>query len=283
MARIYKQSAIYDARAAGIRNLWEPSREYMGKPTEKPNYLATVVVKKTRANWFEEPALAAFVQSCQELYSAAMSGIPFPQINWPIKDGDVDELGRAPAEWRKGHWILTGSSTSPIEVFIVQGGVPVPLKARIDVKPGDHVMVTTAIAVKANDIRGVKCYINKVVFTGPGEEIVIGNSTSATEMMAAAKAQGMNVTGFGSGAPQQGFGFGGGGIAQQGFGSAPMGAPVGQTAPGQFGTTGQASGSAFPSNPAPGGFAPPPVAPPSGNGFTPPGGFTPPTGFPPRS
>jgi hypothetical protein len=231
MARIYKQSAIYDCRIASMRNLWEPSREYMGKPVDKPNYLVTVLVRKTRQNWFEEPALAAFTQSCQELYTAALSHVPFQQVVWPIKDGDLPDPGRAQAEWRVGHWILNGSSTSPIEVFINQGGVPVPLRNRAGVKPGDYVSVTTSIAVKTNDPRGIKCYINKVIFMSEGEEIIIGNATSAAELMEAAKAQGLNVTGFG-----------GGGAPQQGFGFAPTpGQNAGQTATGHSGTPGPGS------------------------------------------
>jgi hypothetical protein len=43
-----------------------------------------------------------------------MTSVPFPQVEWPVKDGDApDNMGRAPADWRKGHWILNGSSSSP--------------------------------------------------------------------------------------------------------------------------------------------------------------------------
>lgn len=272
MARIYKQSAIYDCLIASMRNLWDPSKEYMGKPVDKPNYLVTVVIKKTRQNWYEEPALSAFTQSCQELYAAALSHLPFQQVVWPIKDGDVPDPGRAQAEWRTGRWILNGSSTSPIEVFINQGGNLIPLRARQDVKPGDHVSVTTSIAVKANDPRGIKCYINKVAFMAPGEEIVIGSATSAAELMEAAKAQGLNVTGFG-----------GGGAPQAGFGFAPTPVPgVVQTATGPFMTPNPQAGFVSPSNGPQTGFAPSPIAPPAGNGFATPGGFNAPTGFPPR-
>jgi hypothetical protein len=303
--RIYKAAAIYDCRIVGMRNLWEPSREYMGKPTEKPNYMAMVVVKKTRANWYEEPALANFSQACSELYNSALSQIPFQYVDWPIKDGDQVQPGRAQADWRMGHWVLTGSSSSPIEVSINQNGSLVPLRNQVDVKPGDYVMIGTALAVKMNDPRGVKCYLNKVVFMRPGEEIVVGTSVSATELMEQAKAQGMNVTGFGSGAPQQGFGFApsGGGAPQyapaqmgqtagypsnnfgappMGNGSAQTGAPAGAPATGQFGTTGQPGGSAFPSNSPQTGLAPPPMQPPGQPGYSAPGSFTPPTGFPQR-
>jgi hypothetical protein len=270
--RVYKTAAIYDARIIGMRNLWIPSREYMGKPTEKPNYLASVIIKKTRANWFEEPALADFTRACQELYTAALSHVPFQQVQWPIKDGDVNEAGRAPAEWRKGQWLLTGSSTSAIEVTMVQNGVPTPLRNQAEVKNGDYVAIGTALAVKMNDPRGVKCYLNKVMFMAPGEEIVIGTSVSAAELMAGAKAQGLNVTGFG-----------GGGAPQQGFGFAPTPVPaVVQTATGPFMTPHPQAGFASPSNGPQTGFAPSPVQPPAGNGFATPGGFNAPTGFPPR-
>jgi hypothetical protein len=256
--RIYKQSAIYDARIAGLRNLWDPSTEYQGKKIDKPNYLVTVLIKKTRAAWHEEPALEKFAQSCTELYNAALTHIPFQQVIWPIKDGDVDELGRAAAEWRKGSWILNGSSTSPIEVFINRGGVPVslPSHARGEVKSGDYVSITTSIAVKANDPRGIKTYINKVIFMGSGEEIIMGNATSANELMEQARAAGMNVTGFG-----------GSGVPQHGFGTEPL--PILATAP--------------PLNWGQQGLAPSPVSPPAQQGFGTPGAFTPPTGFPQRS
>jgi Protein of unknown function (DUF2815) len=268
VARIYKQAAIYDARIIGMRNLWEPSTEFQGKKVDKPNYLCSIIVKKTRANWFEEPAFANFVKACQELYTASLSHIPFQQVTWPVKDGDVPDVGRAQTEWRMGNWLLTGSSTSPIEVSIVQGGVPIPLRNRAGVKPGDHVMVATAIAVKANDPRGVKVYINKVVFMAEGDEIVVGTGVSANELMEQAKAQGLNVTGYGGGgAPQQGFGLG----ATPGF--VPPSAP-----PLQGTQTGFTSPPVSPSwgvdrN------APPPVTPPA----SPPNwGNVPPTGFPQR-
>lgn len=273
MARIYKQAAIYDARIVGMRNLWEPSTQFMGKPVEKPNYLVSVIVKKTRANWFEEPVFANFVKACNELYTASLSHIPFQQVVWPVKDGDVPDVGKTQVDWRVGNWLLTGSSTSPIEVMINQGGVPVPLRNRAGVKPGDHVMVATAIAVNSNDARKIKVYINKVVFMAEGEEIVVGTGVSANELMEQAKAQGLNVTGYGGGgAPQQGFG--------PGFvPSTPS--PAGfETATAPSGTSQQGFGSAFPSNGPQTGSAPAPAAPPAQQGFTTPGGFVSPTGFP---
>ena len=87
-------------------------------------------------------------------------------------------------------------------------------------------MVGVTAAVKQNDPRGVKLYLNAVVFSSPGEEIVFANSVSGAELMQQAQRQGLQVAGF---APGGGFG-------------APAGAP-GFT-PGQF------------QPPNPGGFAP---------------------------
>lgn len=266
--RIYKTASIYEARVVGMRNLWDPSTEYMGKKQDKPSYIVSVIIKKTRANWYEEPTLAAFTQAASALYSEALSHIPFQQVEWPFKDGDIPDPVRGQAEWRKGHWFLTGSSTSPIEVSIIENGVPVPLKNRMNVKNGDYVGLAVSIAVKMNDPRGVKVYVNKVMFMAPGEEIVLGSSVSNMDLMEEAKAKGLNVTGFSGGAPQQGFG--------QGF-APPPASPASPPAPAGFGMAG-AGNASFPSS----GLAPPPVSPPAQQGFTTPSGFIPPRGFPPR-
>jgi hypothetical protein len=273
--RIYKTATVYNARITDMRNLWEPSFEYMGKRQERPNYYASFIFNKTRANWFEEPDFANLVQACQALYSEAMSNIPFQQVQWPIKDGDVPDPGKDLAEWRKGLWLLTISSGMPIEVSIIQNGVPVLLKNRVGVKSGDYCGLALSLAVKANDPRGVKCYGNKVMFMSEGEEIVVNNSVSNADLMAQARAQGLNVTGFGGGAPQTGFTVPGGGFAPQ-----PVN-PVSPTAPAGFGTAG-AGNASFPSSGPQTGFAPSPISPPQQQGFATPGGFTPPTGFPPR-
>jgi hypothetical protein len=91
----------------------------------------------------------------------------------------------------------------------------VKLPAKVGVKSGDHCMLGVTAAVKQNDPRGVKFYLNAVVFTHPGEEIVFANSVSGAELMRMAQQQGLQVAGF-SGAPG-GFGGAPGG----GFGAAP--------------------------------------------------------------
>jgi hypothetical protein len=286
--RVYIYTTIFGVPITGLKNLWEPSREYQGKPTQKPNYITSIIIPKTRAHWSEEPVLAGFTAGCQELYAKAMSHIPFAQVVWPIKDGDVPEPGKNPVDWMKGRWFLNGSSSSPIKVDIVQGGQPVPLINRAGVKPGDTVTLSGALAVKQNDPRGVKFYANNVLFMGPGEEIAIGNGVTGAALMEQARAQGLNITGF-----TPGGGFGGGQVGQGGFQPPPVVsgfAPQGGFQPGAA--------------PVQGGFAPPPAQPPQfaapvqgGFGQTPqpgfqpvqggfapgPGGFVPPQGFAPPS
>ena len=88
------------------------------------------------------------------------------------------------------------------------------------------------------------------MFMAPGEEIVVGNSISAAELMEQAKAKGMNVTGYG-----------GGGAPQQGFGWSPWPVPGGASPASASRTGGHC-------RLARSGFAPPPVQPPQqGGGF----------------
>lgn len=250
--RIYKQTTILNTRAAGMKNLWEPVTTYQGKPQDKPSYLFSCIIPKTRGHWSEEAPFAAFAQAAQELYAQALSHIPFAQIVWPVKDGDMPpEYGKPPIEWCKGHWFLSGSSSSAIETNVVQAGVPVKIMNRTLVKSGDYCSIGGALAVKTNMPNGVKFFVNSILFTAPGEELAIGNSISGSELMAKAKEQGLNVTGFGGGAP------GGFGLPAQ-----TTMPPVQPTFP-QAGSFGG---------------APAPLQPPQGQ-FTTPTSF----GFPPRS
>lgn len=289
--RIYVYTQVFGVSITGLRNLWEPKTEFQGKKQDKPSYITAVVIPKTRAHWSEEPMLAGFTAACMELHAKALPGMPLNAIEWPIKDGDIPEPGKAPVEWMKGHWFLSGSSSSPINVEIVQGGVPVPLTNRAVVKPGDIVTLAGALAVKQNNPRGVKFYANNVLFMNPGQEIAIGNGVTGAQLMEQARAQGLNITGFTPG----GGGFGGGPAAPGSFGGAPGGF-MPPPAQGGFGGTpspgyaapaqGGFGGAPAPVQPPQGGFAPPQqqyAAPPQG-GFAPPsGGFQPPAGgFPAR-
>lgn len=283
----YENFTIFGARIYGMRNLWQPSTEYMGKPTQRPSYLAGFIVPKTRGHWSEEPVFAGVWGAMQKIYSGAMNGMPYNMVDWPIRDGDLPEPGKSQADWARGHWMFGGNSGDPIKVEIVQNNVPVPLVNRAVVKPGDFVTVAGATAQKSNDPRGIKFYINTVLFMAPGEEIAVGHSVSGAELMAAAQAQGLQVAGFGGAAgafPNSGFAAApgqnaapafvqqGGAFAQNGGGQGfnPGGAPnfsqqgsapqpqsfVPPNGPGGFAPTHANSATAFPSNNpgAPNGF-----------------------------
>lgn len=266
--RIYVSFMLFNVRIVNMQHLWEPSREYLGKPQDKPSWFTTCVVPKTRANWWEEPALAP----CWTAYSELLqkSGMsPQHVTEWPIRDGDLPpEPGKQPAEWAKGHWVLGGSTTSAIKVEIVQAGNVVPLPAKIGVKPGDFVALGLTAAIKQNNPRALKHYCNTVLFVGPGEEIAVGGGVSGAELMAQAQAQGLQVAGF---SHSPGFG---GGMQSSGFPAGPQGGPGGPAMGGapmgnpgftQGPNTGMPGGAApssptltttFPSNgPAPGGPA----------------------------
>lgn len=273
--RIYKPVMILSGpRVFNMKNLWNPSTEYLGKKSDKPNYLCGFIVPKTQAHWSQEPCLAQFTQAMMEIHAATMGqAVPYQAVSWPVKDGDIPEPGKTPAEWAKGHWMISGSSGDAIKVEMFQGGNLVPLLNRTGVKPGDHAMIGGAVAQKANDPRGIKLYINAVTFTQPGEEIAVGNSVTGAELMAQAQVQGLQVAGFspagagGFGAPQGGFAPPQQQMGAPGFsasnGPAPMtGAPAfGGPAPVQSGTAAPGfGGAAFPSS-APGGFAPGPFPP----------------------
>jgi len=280
--RQYEGATVFNCRIIDMRHLWTPSTEFKGQQTQKPNYFSSFIVPKTQAQWHLEPALAGIAAACGKLFATS------PHIrNWPIVDGDMPAPGKAaPSEWGKGHWIFSASTGNPPNVEIVQaGGQLVKLANRTGVKSGDYCMAGVTAAVKKNDPYGVKLYLNAVVFSAPGEEIVFANSMSGAELMALAQQQGLHVTGFapspGGFAPQQP-------MQQQPFGAPPAGgfthgSGVGGPAPSTggpatpFGAGPQPNGAgpAFPSNngPAPGAgpFAGQPVAAPSGP--APGGGF----------
>jgi hypothetical protein len=134
------------------------------------------------------------------------------------------------------------------------------LTNKVGVKSGDYVMAGVTAAVKQNDPRGVKLYLNAVVFSSPGEEIVFANSVSGAELMRMAEQQGLRPAGF-SASP--------GGFVPQPFGAPQSG---GFTPPaGGFAPTPNApalSGAQAPSGPGFGGpaatpshFSAPPVNP----------------------
>lgn len=256
--RQYEAATVFNARIVDMRHLWEPSREYQGKPSAKPNYFAMFIVPKTQAQWHTEPALAGIAAACGKLYQSN------PQVQvWPVVDGDLPNASGKSSEFAKGHWLFSASTSNAPNVEIVQaGGVLTKLTQKVGVKSGDYVMAGVTAAVKQNDARGVKLYLNAVVFSGPGEEIVFANSVSGAELMRMAEQQGLRPAGFAgspggfAGAPQAQFpGQGGGGFTPPGSASS-FGQAAPQMAPVGFAPAQAAPATAFPSNAPAGPFGP---------------------------
>lgn len=228
--RQYEQFTLFNVRIVDMRHLWNPSDTYKGQKQQKPNYFAGFIVKKTQAQWHAEPGLGGLVQALGKLYAIN------PQIvDWRIEDGDTPNAEGKSSEFAKGNWLFNASSSSAINVEIVQaGGALAKLQNKVGVKSGDYCMIGGSVAVSGQNPRAAKLYLNAVVFTAPGEEIVFANAVSGSELMEQARKQGLQVAGFGAaaggfgGPPQGGFTPG----PQQGF--APPGAPAPQAAPGQF-------------------------------------------------
>lgn len=272
--RVYVAFQVFSARVVNIQHLWQPSYEYLGKKSEKPNYFVTAVIPKTRQNWWEEPQLASSWAAYSELLQR--SGMtPQHVTSWPVKDGDMPpEPGKNPSDWAKGHWIIGGSSSNAIKVEMVQGNSVVPLAGRAGVKPGDFVALGLSAAIKQNDPRAIKHFCNTVLFMGPGEEIAVGNSVSGAELFAAAQQQGLQVAGF-SGAPgfggAPGGGFPGGGMPSGGF--APPAGPGGFGGPAGPGFTPQGPAGVPQMGAGPQGGAFPGATAPNGPGFGGPAAF----------
>jgi hypothetical protein len=229
--RQYEAFTLFNMRIVDMRHLWTPSDTYKGQKQQKPNYFAGFIIPKTQAQWSNEPALGGLLHAYGKLYQSN------PQIvDWRIEDGDTPNAEGKSSDFAKGHWLLNASSGNPINVELVQpGGALVKLQNRVGVKPGDYCMIGGSAAVSQQNNRAIKLYLNAVVFTAAGEEIVFANSVSGADLMRQAQAQGLNVQGF---APSVG-------------GFNPQGAPGFN--PGQQG--GGFPGNGMPANPQPG-FAP---------------------------
>lgn len=268
--RQYEAATVFNSRIVDMRHLWNPSNEYLGQPTQKPNYFGTFLVPKTQGHWSNEPVFASVMAAFGKLLQGQLQGFAANPnaVMWPIADGDMPSPAGKSSEFAKGHWLYSASTGNPPKVELVQaGGSLVTLPGRAGVKPGDYCMTGLTAAVKKNDARGVKFYLNGVFFSAPGQEIVFANSVSGEEMLKQAQAQGMHVTGFqgggGFGAPQGGFPGAG---QPQGFGApqqqsnwgASQGQPQGFGQP-QQGAPGFTPPAGFPGTPQgqPQGFAPP--------------------------
>lgn len=291
--RQYETFNLFNIRIVDMRHLWVPSDTYKGQKQQKANYFAGFIVQKTQAQWHMEPALAGLVQALMKLHANN------PQIaDWRIMDGDLPGPDGKSSEFAKGHWLFNASSSSPINVELVQaGGALTKLQNKVGVKSGDYCMIGGSVAVSGQNPRAAKIYLNAVVFTAAGEEIVFANSVSGAELMQQAQRQGLQVAGFspapgGFGAPQGGFPGAGGGFQQPSFGAPQVpnaghgfGQPASAFAPPAGGPQFQAPQQGF-GGPQPG-FQHPGTFHPSGApqqpGFAPqmaPGGFAPTQGNP---
>jgi hypothetical protein len=270
--RQYEATQIFNVRCVDMRHLWNPSDTYKGQKTQKPNYFAIFIAKKTAAHWSQEPVFGGVMQAFAKLMSGPQLqgfGGNYNMVQWPIGDGDLPNAEGKSSEFAKGHWIFSASSGNPPNVEMVQaGGNLVKLQNKIGVKSGDYCMVGVTCAVKANQPNGVKFYLNAAVFTSPGEEIVFANSVSGAELMRMAEAQGLRPTGF---APSAG------GFAPQGGGAgftpgnpnfvpapgpATFAPPPNGTAGGAFAPQPGSGATGYPSNPQGGpSFTPPAVGP----------------------
>jgi len=246
--RQYEPFTLFNVRIVDMRNLWTPSDTFNGQKQQKASYFAGFIVQKTQPQWHLEPALTGLTQALGKIYANN------PQIiDWRIADGDVPNAKGQSSEFAKGHWLFNGSSDRPIKVELAQApsGALVELKNKVGVKSGDYCMIGGSVAVSLQNSRAAKIYLNAVVFSSPGEEIVFANSVSGAELMRMAEQQGLRPTGF-SPSP--------GGFAPQPFGGAPGGF-----------------------TPPAGGFAPAPATPASPNFGAPApsgGAFGGPAGFP---
>lgn len=247
--RQYEPFTLFNVRITDMRHLWVPSDTYKGQKQQKANYFAGFIVPKTQAAWHLEPGLAGLVQALGKIHANN------PQIiDWRIEDGDTPSVDGKSSEFAKGHWLFNGSSGNPINVEIVQaGGALSKLQNKVGVKSGDYCMVGGTVAVSGQNNRAAKIYLNAVVFTAPGEEIVFANSVSGAELMEQARRQGLQPAGF-SASPMGGPSFG---APAPGNGFAP---PQGGPAP-AFTASNPGPASAFPSS-----NGAPSFAPPQGNG-----------------
>ncbi len=107
-----------------MRHLWEPSREYLGKPTEKPNYFGLWLVPKTQAHWSTEPIFGGVMQAFGKLLAGQLQH--FAQnpnaVQWPIADGDLPSPSGKTSKFAKGHWLFSASTGNPPNIELVQAG-----------------------------------------------------------------------------------------------------------------------------------------------------------------
>ena len=245
MARETIAITLFNGQIVYSRRLFEPeTKDMAGKPLDTPSYSCNVRFPKTKAHWWEEPALAPFMDAVKVIHAREMSGVNPAALELPIKDGDrPNRQGKTP-DWAKGHWFIRASSGFAPKVEQLVNGQPSEIQSlsiggRRLWGDGDFVAVAVSIAKRMNDNIGIRAYLNGVLFTGKGAELSTGGGSGVDWGAAVALAQ------------QQGIQIRTGGCMPEAF-------PGAGANPGGFGT-------------APGAFQPAPFAPTPQPTFQPPG------------
>lgn len=189
---------LFNGQIVFSRRLFEPETADMaGKPLDKPRFSCNVRFPKTKAVWWEEPALASVRDACGTIVAREFGGNG--NIEYPVKDGDLpNQKGKVP-DWSKGHWIIKADTTYQPKVEQLVNGQPSEIQSlsiggRQLWQDGDFVGVTLAVAKRAMGAPGIKSYLNGVCFTDKGA--VLSTGAPATDWAAAiakAEQQGIQV------------------------------------------------------------------------------------------
>jgi hypothetical protein len=207
--------SVFGARAVYINRLWNPeTTDQNGKPLDKPRYSVTGIIPKTKANWFEEKSLESIAAASVDMFNTlfAPRGFNPAILIWPVKDGDQPNRQGKLSDWARGHWLIRADTTNRdyVSVEMANNGKVEPIPAprmggRVIVKDGDSCILTVGLAESQGPNPGIKTYLNGVLFTAPGEAIVLGSRVDNEELLRQAQQQGLNVTGMGGFAPSNAF------------------------------------------------------------------------------
>jgi hypothetical protein len=216
---------LFNGQAVYSRRLFEPeTKDFAGKPLDKPSYSLNIRYPKTRPNWYEEPALKSFTNACQTVKMRDMADVPFQRIEFPIRDGDLPNQKNKIPDWARGHWYVRASTTYVPKVYQTVDGVQSELPALMLGSQrlwgdGDTVSVALSIGKRLTDAVGIRCYLNSVMFTDHGPELkTSGGDTDWGEAFTQAAAEGITIkTGSGP------FNTGAGGGFNPGAGNGPGG------------------------------------------------------------
>ena len=202
MAKFNARCRLFNVRLVSIRSLWTPETMFRREKLQTPQYKVTIIVKKSHANWYEEPEFAPIIDACKQVHAAEMAHINPQALKWPVRDGDALNSEGKVVEWSKGFWTVILSSNSAPEVGCFVDGVPLPLPSpdingRRLWEDGDRAIVDISVTKNANNPVAFKLYVNSVAFNAKDERISVGvPRASLSEMAADAQARGISVVGI---------------------------------------------------------------------------------------